>query len=533
MSQEASKDALIKKLKTLTAFRALFVTVLLGTFYIFEIGFRIFPYPYLVLYLIIFLYVLTIGYSLMLMRVGTPAFAYVQLCLDVASAVTLVFLTGGIESWFSILLPIVAIASAIILNKRAGYVIATVGSVLYGSLIDLQYYGILPIPFDPMLREKDFLYNIFSHTLALYVTTYLIGHLVTRLEKATIGLEKKDTDLRDLTLFNEEVIEGMPSGLFTADFTGRILLFNKAAEDITGIKRAEAIGMEIRMVLPFIGSIGEKERLEGSIEHAAGGKVIGLTVSAMQDARGQRTGFIGIFDDLTEFKGMQEEIKQKEKLADIGELAANIAHEIRNPLASLKGSIEILKEDKITAEYKNRLMEIALGEMQRLDAIITEFLIYSRPKAIEPAIFDLHQMLDETIEMLGQRNAGEVSFVKGFNGPLHIKADPQRLQQVFWNLGINAIEAMPDGGNLSISTSNSKNAIQITFEDTGSGISPENIKKVFYPFFTTKPQGTGLGLSIAYRIVEDHNGSVTFTSRKGAGTKFRVFLPKANADGKG
>ncbi|MBI4823780.1 MAG: PAS domain S-box protein [Nitrospirae bacterium] len=530
--KETPKSALSNKLKTLTAFRALFVTVLLGTFYIFEIGLRIFPYPYGVLYLVIFLYLLTIVYSLMLLRFGTPAFAYAQLCLDVVSAITLVFLTGGIESWFSILLPIVVIASAIILNKRAGYVIATIGAVLYGSLIDLQFYKILPIPYDPMFGEKDFLYNIFSHTLALYLTAYLIGHLVERLERATIGLEKKDSDLKDLTVFTDEVIEGMPSGLFTTNLKGRIILFNSAAEEITGIERHRAIGMEINSVFPFIGNIRQKERIEGLIEHAGSSKVIGLTVSEMQDANGQRTGFIGIFDDLTELKRMHEEIKQKEKLADIGELAANIAHEIRNPLASLKGSIEMLKEDKVSAEYKGRLMEIALGEMQRLDVIITEFLIYSKPKAIELETFDLHQMLDETIEMLKQRNTGEVTFIKGFNGPLYIKADPQRLQQVFWNLGINAIEAMPDGGKLSISTTDSKDVIKIIFEDTGIGISPENMKKVLYPFFTTKPEGTGLGLSIAYRIVEDHNGGLAFTSKQGEGTKFRVFLPKGNVNGK-
>lgn len=529
--------ALSRRLKALTAFRALFVTVLLGSFYVFEIGYRIFPYPYEVLYLVVFLYCLTIVYSLLLVRTGTRLFAYVQLCLDVLSVVALVFLTGGIESWFSSLMILVVIAAAVVLGKRAGYVMATLSSVLFGSIVDLQFYGILPISFDPMLTEKDFLYNIFSHILALYLTAYLIGHLSFRLERATMGLEKRDIDLRELALFNREVIEGMPSGLFTTDLKGRILLFNRSAEKITGFKSASAIGREIGEVLPFIGKIGEKERLEGTLEGTLEGAgdntVLTLTVSAMQDAKGENTGFIGIFDDLTEIRRMQEEMRQKEKLADIGELAANIAHEIRNPLASLKGSVEILKEDAVSPEYKKKLMDIALGEMQRLDAIITEFLSYSRPKAIESSVFDLHQVLDETVEMLKQRDAEKVVFVKDFGGTMYIKADQQRLQQVFWNLGINAIEAMPEGGRLRIGTAGRKELVEIIFEDTGIGIGQESRKKIFYPFFTTKQSGTGLGLSIAYRIVQDHSGNIAFSSTLGEGTRFRIFLPRGDVNGKG
>ncbi|MDP2167657.1 MAG: ATP-binding protein [Thermodesulfovibrionales bacterium] len=521
-----AKDALINRLKTLTAFRALFVTVLLGTFFVFDIGYSIFPYPHQVLYLIIFLYALTIAYSLMLLRIGTPVFAYAQLSIDVLSAIALIFLTGGIESWFSSILLLIVIAAAIILNKRAGYIMATLSSVFYGSLVDFQYYGLLPIPFNPMLTERDFLYNIFSHIFALYLTAYLTGYLSSRLERVTNRLEKKATDLRDLALFNKDVIEGMPSGLFTAEPGGKVLLFNRAAETITGIERAAALGRNISGILPFIDRLEEAQRIEGAVVSQGKNKVIGLTVSKMHDASGMSTGFIGIFNDLTELKKMQEEIKQKERLADIGELSANIAHEIRNPLASLKGSIEMLREDTLPAGHKEKLMEIALAEMNRLNIIITDFLSYSRPGAPEPVVFDLNQMLDEAVGMFEQMEAQGVSFERKFSGRLEIKADPQRLQQVFWNLGINAIEAMPDGGSLTIGTTNGRETVEVSFEDTGTGISPENAKKVFYPFFTTKNKGTGLGLSIAYRIIEDHGGKITFQRRSGGGMKFKILLYK-------
>ncbi len=519
-----TENALLRRLKALTTFRAFFVTVLLGSFFVFEIGLRIFPYPQSVLHLIVLLYILTIAYALLLSAgVGTRLFAYVQLCLDLLSAVSLIFLTGGIESWFSFLLLLIVIAGAIVLGKRAGYLTATLGGVLYGSLIDLQYYGLLPIPYETMLREKDFLYNIFSHIAGLYLTAYLIGHLTSGLEKATTSLEKKETVLRDLALFNKEVIEGMPSGLFTTDTEGSLLLWNRSAEEITGLKREAVMGNDIRTVLPFMGDLGAKERTEGVLESA--NKVIGLTVSPMKDASGAYTGWIGIFEDLSELKRMQEEMKHKERLADIGELAANMAHEIRNPLASLKGSIEMLGENSVSSAHKERLMEIALGEMDRLNSIITDFLAYSRPRPLEFQRFDLNQMLDEMLQMLRSRNPEGVVFTKNGRDPLVIKGDPQRLQQVFWNLCINAIEAMPGGGRLDISASGANGRVEIAFRDTGAGISPENLKRVFYPFFTTKEKGTGLGLSIAYGIVEAHKGRLAVWSKKGEGAVFKVFLP--------
>lgn len=518
------EDVLGKKLKTLIAFRAFFVTVLLGSFFVFQIGYKIFPYPSAVQYLIVFLYSLTLLYVFLLGRVKSLPFAYIQLCIDVASAVALIFFTGGIESWFSSLMLLIVIAAAVVVNKRAGYVTFALSSILYGSLIDLQFYKILPIPYDPMLFEKDFLYNIFSHISALYLTAYLTGHL-------TSGLEKKDIDLQDLTLFNKEVIENTPSGLFTTDIMGRVLLFNRAAENITGIDRTAAVGQYINRIFPFMGKhIQERNRVEAVVEFRGQRKVIGVTVSRMRDAKGKDTGFIGIFQDLTELKKMAEEMKQKEKMAAIGELSANIAHEIRNPLASLKGSVEMLRENTMTEEQKGKLMSIALGEMDRLNSIITDFLSYSRPGVLEMQSFDLHGMLDETIELLKKRDAENVSIQGDFTGPLYINADPQKLKQVFWNLGINALDEMPDGGRLIVSTDNWGDFIRISFRDTGRGISAENMDKVFYPFFTTKERGTGLGLSIAYRIVDDHNGQVRVKSGPGAGTRFDIFIPRKYED---
>ncbi len=222
-------------------------------------------------------------------------------------------------------------------------------------------------------------------------------------------------------------------------------------------------------------------------------------------------------------------MKQKEKWATIGELSAWIAHELRNPIASLRGSIEMLREGRIDNEHNRRLMDIALREMDRLNNIITDFLIYARPRPLNSREVDVHSILKETLTLL-RNSAGEsVKITHDFNGDLRIKGDEEQLRQVFWNLGINAIDAMTDGDELMVSTRSDGSETEVIFKDSGIGIPKGDIGKIFLPFFTTKEKGTGLGLAIAYRIVEEHGGRISVKSMPGAGTTFKVFLKR---DGK-
>ena len=530
MSEDAR--ALKKKIKALIVFRVLFITLLLGSSFLFRV-YEKFPHTSGLSYLIISLYFATIVYSLLLGKIKNLfAFAYVQLLLDVIFEITLIYITGGSESWFSFTLILTVIASSIILNKKAGYVSATCSSLLYGMLVNLQFYRILPLTSGGVIDEKEYLYNIFVHIISFYLTAYLSGYLSSRLEKTVQKLEKKDIDLRDLEFFNREVVESLPSGLFTTDILGNVLIFNRAAEKITGIKKGFVIGQRIDSVLPFFKFPLSEGRREDAIVVDGVQKIIGLGISALRGIDESTKGFIVIFQDLTQLKMLETEMKQKEKWAAIGELSSNIAHEIRNPLASLKGSIEMLKEDTVSKNYKTRLMEIALNEMERLNHIITDFLTYSRPAPPEFKRFELHGMLDETLELLKhvEQNKGGISIKKNYSGRLEVNADPQKMHQVFWNLGINSIEAMPDGGELIVATRNIGNAVQITFKDFGTGIDKKDIEKIFYPFFTTKENGTGLGLAIAYRIVEEHKGRIKVSSSPVDGTIFEIVLPES--DGK-
>jgi two-component system sensor histidine kinase PilS (NtrC family) len=523
-------NAMSLRLKALIAFRAAFVTLLLGSSFLFRVeGFTV--YPNAIFFFIVYLYSLTIAYSLFINRIENLfAFGYIQLTLDVLSGVALVYITGGIESWFSFTLIVTVLASSIILNKKAGYIIASLSSILYGVLLDLQFYRLLPLQRGGA-EEKEYLYNIFIHILSFYVTAYLSGYLSSRLEKTVQTLEERDTHLKDLEFFNMKVIEGLPSGLFTTDMGGNTLIFNKAAEQITGMKKEEVIGGSISLALPFLGFPLKKGRFEGVLEKASQStKIVGVNISVIEDISGNETGFIGMFQDLTILKRLEAEVKQKEKWAAIGELSANIAHEIRNPIASMKSAIEMLREDTIPAKHRGKLMEIALNEMERLDSTITDFLTYSSPKPLNMQRVDLHLLLDESLSLIDttEHTKGDVLIKRDFEGELFIYADPQKMRQVFWNLEVNAVEAMERGGVLTVSTKVEPHIVRIFFTDTGPGIDPAKSEKIFYPFFTTKDKGTGLGLSIAYRIIEEHKGRLSVRSNPGTETTFEIIL---NIDG--
>lgn len=440
--------SLRKKIQALIVFRVIFVTLLLGSSYLFR-GLEGLSTVYSISYPIISLYILTIIYSLLLKRIKNLAvFAYIQLVLDVVFEILLIYITGVIESWFTFTLILTVISSSIILNKKAGYFIATLSSLLYGILVNLHFYRVLPIARGSMIDETEYFYNIFVNIVALYLTAYLSGYLSSRLEKTEQRLEEKALDLRELEVFNTEVLENMQTGLFTTDTTGKVVMFNRTAEKITGIQRASIIGQKIDTVLPYFRFPFSEGRNEEIKVGDGSNKIIGLGVSVMKGAGENTRGFIGIFQDLTHIKRLESEMKQKEKWAAIGELSSSIAHEIRNPLASLKGSIEMLKEDTVPGDYRKRLMDIALKEMERLNRIITDFLTYSRPSAPEFIRFDIHNLLDDIIEILRNVETGKeaVTIKKEYSGGLEAYADPQKMRQVFWNLGINAIEAMRDSG---------------------------------------------------------------------------------------
>ncbi len=522
-----------KSVRALIYIRVIVVTLLLGSFYIFKIGHATLSNPAHFSYFTASLYFLTIIYALILRSIRKPAhfifFAYTQIVIDIIAETILIYLTGGIASMFSFMFPLSIISAAIILNRRACYIMATLSSIFYGILIDLQYFKIINLTTSLIFTEKDFFYNIFAHMTAFYLIAFLSGVLSAKLHKVTMSLEERDTVLSDLKAFSKYVIESMPSGVFTTGLDRNIVTFNTSAQLITKLSHDDVAGKKPEDIFPFIDhSNGPSERIEGEIRIDRKNVPIGMRLSNLKDASGNSIGMIGVFQDLTKLKAMEAEVKRKEKWAVIGELSASIAHELRNPLAALKGSVEMLKEKKVSEEHADRLMNIALSEMDRLNDIVTNFLLYARPQKLNKKPFDLHRTLGEVVTLLknSETDNKHVTISANLEGDELITGDTGQLRQVFWNLGLNAMDAISDKGTVGIHTQKENNSINIIFKDSGSGISKGNIDKIFYPFYTTKDSGTGLGLAIALKIVEDHGGKIKVHSDgSGMGTTFKVILP--------
>lgn len=528
-----------RRLKALIFTRALVVTLLLGSFYIFKIGYGNLLYPAFFSYFIAALYFLTIIYVILLRWIKTVSllniFAYAQILIDIIFEIALIYLTGGIKSWFSFTLLLSIISASIVLNRRASYYAASFSSIFYGILLEVQFYYQLPVSTGNIFGSKDYLYNIFVHITAFYLVSFLSGYLAERLHSATQALQEKDSYIDDLKALSRDIIESMPSGVFTTDLNGQIITFNSSAQKITDKNIADVIGKTIQDIFPFLNNIdpdNSEDRAEGEIWSRGETIDVGIRLSTLKNSAGISIGVIGIFQDLTKIKAMEAEIKKKEKWAFIGELSALIAHELRNPLASLKSSVEMLFEKKVSGQQADQLMGIALSEMDRLNNIVTDFLLYAKPQQMVKDFFDVHEPLKKVITLLNisKTNEGNVKIIENLKGEMFIKGDSKQIQQIFWNLGVNAFDAISGGGSIFISTKRKNNEVEIIFKDTGTGINRNDIDKIFYPFFTTKEKGTGLGLAIAQRITEEHGGKITAESRgAGTGAAFKIILPVDNS----
>ncbi|MEK6657738.1 MAG: ATP-binding protein [Nitrospirota bacterium] len=538
-----------KKLKVLMILRIVLATLFLVSSVLLQIKFRSREIPAFYL-LVASVYLITIIYALLINRVSNlELFAYIQLIGDLIIETVLVYITGGIESSFSFTYIITIIYASIILYRRGGYVIAGISSILYGGLIDVQYYGLFEATQFSILSPAETFYKVFLHVLFFFVVAFLSGGLAESLRQTGEILKEKDTDLVELQTFYKNVAQSMSSGLLTTDLKGHITSFNRAAEDITGNFFEDVKGKiwheifnleEIKSVFSKLEMLRIPFRFEGNYVRKDGAKLaLGITISSLKNESGETTGAIGIFQDLTKIKEMEDDIKKKEKLAMVGELAAGMAHEIRNPLASLSGSMQILKSESSLSGENKKLLEIALRETEKLNRIISDFLTYARPTPLNKKRCDINRLLNDTVTLL--RNSKEyqkkIKIAANLEGKrLITEVDPNQMSQVFWNLSINAIQAMSDGGELIISSKKrvkkgrgysdfDKDYIEITFKDTGNGINPVVKDKIFYPFFTTKDKGSGLGLAIVHRIIEDHKGDIKVESKLNEGSRFIIHLP--------
>ncbi len=562
---EELQDILFSKIQWLMFFRAVVVTLLLGATAIVQLRESQFFQHVSPLYfyaLIGFTYGLTLIYALLLRHIKRlKAFAYVQILGDVFFITLLIYLTGGIASIFSWVYLLSIFSASTILYRRGGLLVASASSILYGILLDLEYYQVI-LPFGGLHplhlthQTSYVLYLIAVNMMAFYLVAILSSYLAEQIRRKEEELNKRIIDYRQLERLYKHIVQNVVSGLVTTDQEGRITSFNRMAEEITGYKFEEVYQEEIETLFPGFsdwkrsirGAPGEVwgrfrfSRWETKFPKRDGAQLIlGFSLSPLKDSSDRAIGSILIFQDLTRLREMEEDLKQADRLAAIGKMAAGIAHEIRNPLASISGSIEILKDELGNSASKQQLMGIVLREVGRLNSLIADFLLFARPISPGKEKIHLGQLVEEILKMFANSPDfnPRIRLETRFRDDLFIQGDPHQIRQVFWNLFINAAQAMPEGGELCVELRKNSSSLpflkgqthgEISVKDTGVGIGEEEIGKIFDPFFTTKERGTGLGLSIVHSVLESYGGKIKVHSQKGNGSVFSVYLPLVDPD---
>ena len=528
--------------------RVVIITTLMGI----AIGFQIIQQEELLsynpfYYIIGFTYLLTLIYALFFNYIKESFLAaHLQIVGDLLIISFLVYITGGVESSFSLLYLISIISASIILFRRGALLMASLSGIFYCTLIFLMYQQIIRTPFDlSQFPRKEIYYNVFLNLFGFFTIALLSSYLSGSLEVFKRKLEKKSKDFVGLKAFNQRIIDCMSSGLITTDLKGKIILLNKSAEQITGYRRGMVKGKEFFELLD--GSPGYLEvvkdklakkrvfRFERYFKHRAGKKLfIGISATRLMMDRNKQSGYIFIFQDLTELRRLEEEVRIKDRMAVMGEIAAGIAHEIRNPLAAMSGSVQMLRKDPLLPKEQH-LMDIILKESERLNLTISNFLQYAKPAPHQPVPTNIWRLLQETVTLLN--NSEEKSPDHRIvplcpQTGLTYLCDPNQMKQVFWNLATNALKAMPDGGDLIIELGvNIKEWLTISFKDEGIGISDEDRERLFQPFSGSFKRGTGLGMAIVYRIVKDHQGRVEVKRGQEKGTEVIIHLPPISGEG--
>ncbi|MBS0149968.1 MAG: PAS domain S-box protein [Nitrospira sp.] len=549
-------DEIKTRIYWLMGWRVVLVTLLLGLSLAFQVtkGERVETFYAL----IVFTYAATILYALILQHLVRPEalvpFAWGQIAIDFVVESVLIARTGGIESPFAVLYVISVTVASLVPRRRVGLLTASLCIILFGLLTNLQLYGLTEtwgwLP-HTRLSAAETLQAFGVYALAFLVVGFLSGALADQLRTADQSLQEKEQGLHRLRAFHENIVNSISSGVFTTDAHGLITSFNPAAEEATGYSGQQVQGRPWREVFNWqpeelqnegAERVSHNLRFEVECKRADGNRLIlGMTLGPLHE-QGETTGLVGVCKDLTQIRDLEEEMRRKEWLASLGEMSAGMAHEIRNPLGALAGAMQMLRNDVQTDETSRRLVEIAVREATRLNAIITEFLQYARPPALNLVECDLNKVLAETFDLVQHeaRTRTNITVVTApCSGPLPAQVDQDQMKQVFWNFAVNAFDAMPQGGRLTVSTGSRKvdvagrkaDVIEVSFHDTGEGIPKKNLDKIFLPFFTTKKSGSGLGLAAVHRIVDLHGGWIKVESEEGLGTRFGVCLPRTADSG--
>jgi two-component system sensor histidine kinase PilS (NtrC family) len=528
-------------LRGLILFRVVIVSTLILSALLIQLTFSI-ELPLRPIY---YLAALAYGHSLMALftfrRIGVEAHATFQILGDLLVVTGLVYISHGPDSGFTFLYLGVIASGAILLGWRGGLVTAGLAAVFYGLLVDLTHFDILPVPesgdIPPRIWSAAGLVgNVVLNTSAFVATALLVSKVASNLRETRQDLLRRKEEIARLQALHASVLTSMSSGVVTADREGTIILANHAAEELLkepagGLDGTHVLALgllDLQTWERLRGSDYDLQRYEASRVREGVEQFYGTTVSPLRGPDGAVTGHILIFQNLTTLKRLEGEVRLKEKLAAVGELAAAIAHEIRNPLASISGSVQVLRASVAPGTGDHRLMEIVVRESHRLSAILEDFLRYTRPRERAVELVDAAAALRDVITLL--QHSDELSPAHRLETSIEpaavpVLADPGQLRQVFWNLARNAVAAMPKGGTLRVTARVEGGRWTASFADEGRGMSAEEKARLVTPFAHAFPGGTGLGLAIVYRIVEEHSGSIRVDTAPGKGATIVVDLP--------
>lgn len=504
---------------------------------------------------IILAYLLSIFFLFLLRHTrNIPLNIYIQSICDVALITIMVYATGGTRSIYSTFYPLVIIYSNLFLRKRDGIIVASIAGIFYGLLANFEFYGLIYPHFSTqaplyLMDAGDVFTRVITHLLSFYLVSLLASFVVEQERKTRTLLAEKQTAFNQLDLLHRSIIESVDNGILTVDLHGRIKSFNRAAAAITGFAFSDIENRQFSEVFPD-GPLLEgpqsnakslpllKTQFEMQLPLTGNRKkrLLGGSVSPLRDAQGVTIGSIIIFQDMTEINEMKESLEKSRQLAFIGEIAASLAHEIRNPLASISGSIQMLKGDLLRDNTNTRLMQIILRGKDQLEGFLKDFLLIARPAHGIREELDIGKMIRDIIESLRcvddwHEKLDVVMVVTG--APLQIRANKTEIRQVVWNLMLNAVQAMPEGGVLKVEAHPARaegcDGAEIRISDTGCGIDEEDCAKIFNPFFTTRDRGTGLGLAVVNRILASYGGKIQMQSKPREGTVFTIWLPVHSA----
>ncbi len=542
MVNQADED-LKRKIIWMMTFRMVIIITLLGSAILIQLVSRTIL-PINPLYFLIFLTCfLTILYGFGFSRINNlELMAYLQLTGDALVITLLLYFTGGVKSSFSFLYILTIITGSILLYRRGSLYIATVSSICYTIAVEALHFGIIPY-YDlsraeiSSITSRFIWYYVFYHLFFFYLTAFLSSYLSERLRHTRTVLEEMDEDFSDLRILHQKIIDNMKAGLVIADLDGRINFINEAGIQILALPAERILGRGIQTLfrddirLDHVRELLERNRLV-SLERAMGeGRdiLIGMSLSYLQSKKGTSSGFIVILQDITESRKMERQFRIQERMVALGTMAAGIAHEIRNPLAAIRGSVQLLRNELKLSDDQNKLMGIVLTESLRLDQTIQNFLDYAKPKQLHRQVDDLNAIVSDMLGFIQKgpdfKGGHRIVFSKSIDEFEH-EFDGNQMKQVIWNLSINALRAMPSGGTLTVTLEHDlQGNVLLRFRDEGKGIEPDRLDSIFDPFQDSTTGGSGLGMAIVYRIIQDHRGQISIDSRPGTGTTISVHLP--------